>query len=48
MKSDMEDSNMIIELLTSDLPEKEKSEERLADEALNLVGGGTEPAVWSK
>jgi len=48
MKSDMEDSNMIIELLTSDLPEKEKSEERLTDEALNILGGGTETAAWSK
>jgi len=48
MKSDKGNPNIFIELLTSSLPEREKSEERLADEALTILGGGTETTAWSK
>jgi hypothetical protein len=48
MKTDQEIRNIFVELLTSDLPEKEKTEERLADEALAILGGGTETTAWSK
>jgi hypothetical protein len=48
MKSDKENPNIFIELLTSTLPEAEKSEARLADEALSVMSGGTETVAWSK
>jgi hypothetical protein len=37
-----------MELLNSSLPEREKSEERLANEAVVMLAAGTETAAWSK
>ena len=48
LKNDKEHSNIFVELLNSDLPSKEKSEERLADEMLSIIGAGTETVAWSK
>jgi len=43
-----EHPNIFVELLNSSLPEKEKSEERLANEALVMLAAGTETTAWSK
>ena len=40
-------SNIFVELLTSNLPEKEKTEERHADEAVSIIAAGTETLAWS-
>ena len=48
MKDDEEHPNVFAELLNSSLPEKEKSEERLANEAVVMLAAGTETTAWSK
>lgn len=45
---DEEHPNIFIELLNSNLPEKEKSEDRLANEAVVMLSAGTETTAWSK
>ena len=39
---------MFIELLNGNLPEREKTELRLANEAIVMLAAGTETAAWSK
>jgi cytochrome P450 len=48
MKDGEEHPNVFIELLNSGLPEKEKSEERLANEAVVMLAAGTETTAWGK
>ena len=46
-KSPISSNTIFHELIASDLPEAERSIERLAQEGQLLVQAGTEPVLWS-
>jgi len=48
VKIETEQRSIFVELLNSDVSEKEKSKERLADEAQSMIAAGTETVAWSK